>query len=231
VICGKWIVGFIAKLIEERQGISSVIMLKSNNRLRFYDNLFDSSNTANIEVFWLNGQAVVMLDLVYLLRGFDMTYFWLALSVASAMTMVSPGCSQRPSSGSSDWAVQVETSGGFSGRGNGNVLIDSEAQILYEKSAVPNSQMVPCKGTLSDDELREVGAAVAQTRPEQWQVDGLNVAAPDAFGYDLTLRRGNQTYRVKWYDNTHDKLPEDLRNLYAAISKLREKQAKRCDNR
>lgn len=147
-----------------------------------------------------------------------------------SMTIVSPACTSRSAEVSS-WSVQVRTSGGFSGRGDGNVLVTSDGKITYEKPALPKGQQVPCEGKLSKEELRSIGEAVAQTEPAGWHIAGLNVAAPDAFGYVLELRRGKRVYEVQWYDNTREKLPRDLTKLFEAISLVKEQTAKKCEGR
>ncbi len=144
-------------------------------------------------------------------------------------TILFPSCSVTTSSRSSTWSIQMNTSGGLTGRGNGNVVIDSQGQIVYEKPDFPNKQSPPCKGSLSDDDLRELKTAVDKTKPEGWKIAGLAVAAPDAFGYHLTLRREKETYEVEWYDNTSEKLPADIKALYTIIGRLRDQQAKKCD--
>jgi len=146
------------------------------------------------------------------------------------MTIVSPACTSRSAEVSS-WSVQVKTSGGFSGRGNGNVLVTSDGKITYEKPALPKGQQAPCEGKLSKEELRSISEAVAQTEPGGWHIAGLNVAAPDAFGYVLELRRGKQVYQAHWYDNTREKLPGDLTKLFEAISLAQERTAKKCEGR
>jgi len=72
-----------------------------------------------------------------------------------------------------------------------------------------------CTGKLSQERLAPINAAVAGSNPKGWNQPGLNVAAPDAFGYKLELWMGadSQPTSVQWYDNTADKLPEDLKHL------------------
>jgi hypothetical protein len=48
----------------------------------------------------------------------------------------------------------------------------------------------------------------------------LNVAAPDAFGYQLEFRMGadlKELTPIQWYDNTAGKLPDDLKRLSATL--------------
>lgn len=150
------------------------------------------------------------------------------VAILLVTTLLLPGCSSGQSSETSSWSVHVKTSGGLTGRGNGDVLIDSKGLIVYEKPNFPNKPSSPCKGALSEVDLREMKDAVAQTKPAGWKVAGLAIAAPDAFGYSLTLDFGREIHEVKWYDNTSDELPADLKTLYEAISRLKEKQAKKC---
>jgi hypothetical protein len=143
-------------------------------------------------------------------------------------TLLLPGCSASQSQ-SDSWSIQVKTSGGFTGRGNGNVQIDSQGHIIYDKPAIPNKPASPCKGSLSQEDLREIKDAVEHTKPQGWKVAGLDIAAPDAYGYDLKLQIGTESHQVRWYDNTTDQLPGDLKALYNAVSSIKEKQARKCD--
>lgn len=128
----------------------------------------------------------------------------------------------------SSWSIVFKTSGGFTGRGNGSVIIDSDGHISYEKPALPNSSSAPCKGTLSKEELEKLKTAIDHTKPEGWNVPGLAIAAPDAFGYDLTVHKADHDFHIQWFDNRTAQLTEDLKALTAIIGSLKEKQAGKC---
>ena len=158
--------------------------------------------------------------------------FSLSVTLLSVIvvTILSPACSSPPPADASPWSVQIKTSGGIAGRGKGDVLITSDGKIRYEPPRVPGKPARPCEERLSGEELRAVSEAVGRSQPEGWELSGLNAAAPDAFAYELELRRGgkDQVYKVKWYDNTRDQLPEDLKRLSEAVDHATGVAAKKC---
>jgi hypothetical protein len=146
------------------------------------------------------------------------------------MAFCSPAFSGSTPAGNPSWSLQLRTSGGIAGRGNGNVLVTSDGKLLYEKPGGPPHTRQTCALKLSSEQLRALSEAVKQSRPEGWKLSGLNAAAPDAFGYELELRTsdGKRIFKVKWYDNTRDQLPEDLLRLSEAVSNVRLEAAKKC---
>ena len=151
-------------------------------------------------------------------------------AVFVVVMIFSPACSQRKSSSEALWSIQLITSGGFAGRGDGNVMIASDGHLRYEKPGV-SAQSSSCEGRLSQEDLHDIGALITESKPGGWQVTGLDIAAPDAFKYVLSLKRGNESFKVTWYDNTEDHLPADLKKLYARLKSVKEKQAAKCDGR
>lgn len=151
-------------------------------------------------------------------------------------TLLYPGCSHSPSTDDSPsaedtvWSVQLKTTGGFGGIGNGDLLVTHEGKIDYEPPRMPGRPARSCEETISGEQLQALRNAVRQSKPGGWNLPGLAVAAPDAFGYDLELRRANpeQVYKVKWYDNTQNQLPADLKKLSEVLHETARMMAKRC---
>jgi hypothetical protein len=152
----------------------------------------------------------------------------LLYSIAAAMLLFA--CPQAQSGNAANWSVQIKTSGGFTGAGNGNVVITADGKIRYDPPKLPGRASHTCEEGLAREELRAVNNAVNQSRPAGWQIAGLDVAAPDAFRYTLELRKDgkDQIYQVTWYDNTANLLPMDLKNLNAAINHAMQAVAKQC---
>ena len=145
-----------------------------------------------------------------------------------ALTMVAPACSHSQPANISSWSVQIKTSGGFIGIGRGNVLVSSDGKMTYVKPGVPGKTGPPCEGKLSTEEVRAISEAVRQSKPDEWRISGPNVGAPDAYGYDLELIINGKPHKLQWYDNTQDKLPEDLKKLYETVNSATREAVKKC---
>ena len=152
-----------------------------------------------------------------------------SLSSILVVAIVSMACSPYQTATDSSWSVQLKTSGGLTGRGQGSISVNSDGKVRYEPPNVPGRPGRPCERVLSADDLRPLADAVRRNRSAGWQVPGPNAAAPDAFAYDLELRTGgDHAYRVTWYDNTRDRLPEDVKSLAEALTDLMSVLAKGC---
>jgi hypothetical protein len=157
-----------------------------------------------------------------------MTYLFTTLFSLLALTLFAPACSHSQPASISSWSVQIKTSGGFIGIGHGNIFVDSNGKMTYLKASPPATTARACEGKLSAEEVRAISDAITQTKPSEWNISGLNIAAPDAFGYELELVIDGKTYKVQWYDNTEDKVPGDLRKLYASVNKATSAAVKKC---
>ena len=130
------------------------------------------------------------------------------------LLVLSGSCGIEPVTQKGPWTLKLTTSGGFAGVGTGNLTVDSKGQITYESPPTSNRIRKGCSGTLDRERFDPIKDAVARANPKGWNDPVLNVAAPDAFGYKLDLRIGSEPpATVQWYDNTTDKLPDDLRRL------------------
>ena len=145
------------------------------------------------------------------------------------LTMLVPACSHSQPADISPWSVQIRTSGGFIGIGRGNVLVNSDGKMTYMKPSPSGKTARPCEGKLSSEEVRAISEAVRQSKPDQWRISGPNEGAPDAYGYDLELIIDGKAYKIEWYDNTQDKLPEDLKKLYGTVNSATRAAVKKCE--
>jgi len=131
----------------------------------------------------------------------------------SLLLIFSGSCGIEPMTQKSPWSLKLTTSGGFAGVGTGNLAVNSEGDFTYEEPA-PQQVRKGCTSKLTPKQLKPLADAVAQSNPKEWKLDELNIAAPDAFGYKLELRVGDsELTTVRWYDNTKDRLPPDLKQL------------------
>jgi hypothetical protein len=132
--------------------------------------------------------------------------------------------------GAGGWSVGVTTLGGFTGLGRGDVLVRSSGEVAARGAGRPGRPAGPCAGTLAEAELQRIAAAVEGSKPQGWAAAKLTGAAPDAFGYVLELRRGDETHKAAWHDNTRGRLPPDLAELYAAVEMAWQRVVKQgCD--
>src|SRR5258708_4182449 len=129
-------------------------------------------------------------------------------------------------------SVRMAITGGFTGRGNGTVLITSDGKITIERPPMPGKQIPSCEGKLSAVDLKRLNDAISKSHPDTWNRGGLNVAAPDAFGYELGLTMGTgsgaKSFTATWYDNTRDQMPEDFKAVSDAVSAARKSAEEKC---
>jgi hypothetical protein len=145
-------------------------------------------------------------------------------------------CGKSAATEETSWTtLQLRTSGGFTGRGNGNVLISSDGHVAVEDPVLPGKTAKLCEGKLPGDQLRQLNQVISQTRPAGWSLGGLNAAAPDAFHYHLELTSGAKGREViqkaDWYDNTRNLLPKDLNSLADVVSQVKAGVSKKCQGR
>jgi hypothetical protein len=131
----------------------------------------------------------------------------------SVLLAAAGSCGTRSSTQKGPWSVRLTTSGGFAGVGTGNISVDSDGAYKYQPPGRPQPEKKVCEGKLTPEQLRAISDAVRKTNPDGWDVPGVKVPAPDAFGYKLELTADGRTSAVEWYDNTIDKLPDDLKQL------------------
>ena len=144
--------------------------------------------------------------------GFLVTCLTVLLLMAGSCSQQSPSASKTIQA---PWSLQLTTSGGFVGRGRGNISVNSEGKF---KCSQTNREDVRngVEGGLHSTVFKPISDAVAQLNPKEWSKPGLNVASPDAFGYKLELKTGTankEVFTARWYDNTMDQLPPDLKKL------------------
>jgi hypothetical protein len=144
--------------------------------------------------------------------GFLVTCLTVLLLIAGSCSKQSPAA---PKGVQPPWSLQLTTSGGFAGRGRGNISV-SEGKFGCSQTGQQNVSK-GVEGTLNARQQQPIIDALAEVDPKHWNKPGLDVAAPDAFGYKLELKTGTnnkeEVFTVQWYDNTSDQLPPDLKKL------------------
>src|SRR3954470_16965162 len=80
-------------------------------------------------------------------------------------------CGKSAATENSSWtSIQLRTSGGFTGRGDGNVLINSDGHVVVEDPVLPGKTAKSCEGKLSDEQLRQLDQVISRTRPAGWSL-------------------------------------------------------------
>ena len=120
------------------------------------------------------------------------------------------------------WKVEITTSGGFTGRGNGGIAVDSTGAIQ-----VTSFGGARCAFTMTADELKRFEALLAQANPEKWKES----YAPenkccDRIEYVLTLTIAEKKYTTNWIDSPLP-MPKDLVALTDALRRM--KQERPCN--
>jgi len=134
---------------------------------------------------------------------------------ALATVLVLFGCAAMPQR---PWNVEITTSGGFTGRGNGGIRIDSDGTITV--TAFGGGR---CSFKATAEELKQFESVLAQARPEAWRES----YAPenkccDRIEYVLTLTIVDKKYTTSWIDAPQP-MPKDLTALIEALQKLKQR--------
>jgi len=118
-------------------------------------------------------------------------------------------------SGDRAWAVQIVTSGGFSGKGRGNLTLTSDGILLRDW---PDGS---CRMKLSDETMKPLTEAVfAANAPNKSEQLMNNVCADCIVTAMLVTRRkseGDETLAVSWDDPNQSKVAADMFNIYQAV--------------
>lgn len=110
-----------------------------------------------------------------------------------------------------DWSIQVETSGGIAGRGQGAIAIRSDGTV--ELTTMTGEL---CHQTIGGEVLSKLDDAVTHARPGAWDDEYPFDRGADMFHYTLTLSFAeDQETTVGWKDGSE--IPADLAELWDAI--------------
>ena len=127
------------------------------------------------------------------------------------------------------WRVEITTSGGFAGQGEGSLNVAADSKL---------SLGTYCATMLAGDDLKAIAALVAKAKPERWKASYVRPQNPsgccDMIKTTLTLTRGGKKWTSTWYSD-HDALPADLDALMTALwwtpekaETIRERYERRC---
>lgn len=119
------------------------------------------------------------------------------------------------------FTIDLDTSGGFTGRGRGGVTIKSDGTVRAGRFGT-NREASTCQATLASADLALLQTAVARTR-EAWPAT-VNPAGDDGCcdRFQYTLRVGLQdgdakkparTFETTWHDGNEKFLPPQLATI------------------
>jgi hypothetical protein len=110
------------------------------------------------------------------------------------------------------WKIEVTSSGGFAGNGNGAFTVDSNGALRIAPMGGRT-----CDFTLSADELSRIETLLAKASPRAWKASYLpENTCCDRFHWKLTLTQAKRTYTTEWLDDLPPE-PKELVDLVRAI--------------
>ena len=139
------------------------------------------------------------------------------LTLALAISSVAPAARQLPA-GANAFVIDLDTSGGFTGRGRGGVTVDSEGHVYASGIGGADRQSSKCRTQLAADDLRVLRLAVEAARVQPWP----ETFAPtgddgccDRHRWTLRLVRRLdddqlRTSKTMWYDGNEGRLPKEV---------------------
>ncbi|HEX2060401.1 MAG TPA: hypothetical protein VHK90_06645 [Thermoanaerobaculia bacterium] len=136
-------------------------------------------------------------------------------------------CAASHSRPKTPWRLELVSSGGFAGRGNGNYAIDSDANIRYE-----TMQGKQCTFEATDAELARFTELLGNAKPETWKESYVpENSCCDRFEYELTVDEAGTKRTVRWIDDPLP-MPPDLDAIADAIvggaDSIRVRYSERC---
>jgi hypothetical protein len=132
---------------------------------------------------------------------------------ALAVILLLMSCAASQSKPVAPWRIEVTTSGGITGRGNGSWAIASDGKI-----AVTNMSGKSCSFDATAAERTRFETLLTNARPDTWDAS----YAPenrccDRIEYVMTVDEGGVQKKVEWIDDPRP-MPKDLAALVQAMS-------------
>lgn len=150
------------------------------------------------------------------------------------------GCAAQPAATSTSaagsaarepWRVELTSSGGLAGRGNGAFTISSDGSVT-----VTTMERKSCTFQASDAELRMLAEALQRSRTAAWKESYVPAeTCCDRFEWNLVVKLGDREIRTKWIDDPLP-MPADLESVIEAITSssnresIRSQFCERCRN-
>lgn len=118
------------------------------------------------------------------------------------------------------WTLRIVTSGGFSGRGIGNILVTSQGQRTCDP---PNAL---CATAAPDGSLDLLARAISAASPSGWGDSKPSTICRDCVSTSIVLRRresdgATRTYVTHWDNVTRGSTPAEATRIYDMAMALR----------
>ncbi len=127
-------------------------------------------------------------------------------------------CAASSSKVSTPWRLELETSGGMTGRGLGNLVLESDGTI-----SVTTMTQKTCSYQATAEEMQSIEALLAASHPEKWGTYFPQNKCCDRIEYKLTYGK----FSGEWID-AGPPMPRDLAKLSDALGELRRKYDEQC---
>ena len=131
--------------------------------------------------------------------------------------------------------VVYNTGGGFSGRGDGRVVITSQGDVAAGRPSIPEIRF-ECSSHLSTSDLRMMEQLIASSNPDRWNARYVSPESryTDELGFGLELHRrvdngSEQIYVTSWDTSSFGLLPADLMAIDEAVARIKANVLARCD--
>jgi hypothetical protein len=152
---------------------------------------------------------------------------WLAAATLTAGT-IPPGNAQPTQSaprllpeGRDAFLIDLDTTGGFTGRGRGGVSLASDGTAVAARGMGSNRSSSTCRTTMTNEEVTTLRDAVTTARREPWPptfVPSGDNGCCDRMKWTLRLQQrdgddGIRTFQTIWYDGNEKRLPAELATI------------------
>jgi hypothetical protein len=138
------------------------------------------------------------------------------LSLALSVSPRDGAAARQLPAGASAFVIDLDTSGGFTGRGLGGVTIDSEGNVRGSGLGGTNRQSSTCRTQLAAEDLQSLRLAVTRVQP--WPEtfapagdDGCCDRHRWILRFEQRLANGQvRTAKTMWYDANESRLPDEV---------------------
>jgi hypothetical protein len=136
-----------------------------------------------------------------------------AMKLSAAAVLLLVACAASQSTAMKPWRIDVTTSGGITGRGNGGWGIDSDGKVSARTMSGRS-----CTFEATAEERQRFDTLLANARPDTWKdsyVPEDNCC--DRIEYRMTVVRGGEERKIVWIDDPLP-MPKDLEAIASAVT-------------